>query len=98
LHRLRDGGQAEGEAEAMLDLLERLLTLDPSKRLPSGDAVRHPYFRSGVLLPRGQKGWYGAGKGKVGLDIPVFGEVRGVGFAHLMGYWLDSARRHWDAL
>ena len=41
------GGQAFLDGNGF-DLLAKLLTLDPRKRITAEDALNHPYFREGV--------------------------------------------------
>jgi cell division cycle 2-like protein len=43
------GGQAFLDGNGF-DLLSKLLTLDPRKRITAEEALNHPYFREGVEM------------------------------------------------
>jgi serine/threonine protein kinase len=78
------------DAPVVLDLIQRLLAIDPSERLRAEEALGHEWFvRSGVSMPYIP-------------DPPVpascHTEVGGRTVTDLLGGWLEDAKRRYQAL
>lgn len=82
-----------------VNLIERLITLSPSKRLKAREAVDHPLFLEAVVTPRGMKAWHGDGANRREVAPQrIAEEVDGLTLVDVFQPWLNEARERYAKL
>lgn len=72
-------------SELAVELMMKMLTFDPQKRITAAQALKHPWFEGWTHNPAAEKGLAGSGSNKNLFENPSTGGGQGVGATHTLG-------------